>query len=256
MKVSIRELGAYLAFLFAPLMTPLWAGDIDHFIPPGVSFTRNTVLEGHVFAGTNDGWIGAPDFLLEAGICVPSGAIHPNCDGTPKLHVRGLLTRDVNDSPDLAVGRAEFRDPNGMACTPPHDGPTNCLPIDLPTGTPIGGWVWQAYGRRTDGSFGWWTYDPPAANYGQGRIAHIYAKTAGVQAVNSRPGTLLLGATPVNNPGNPVDRLAVMPDGRVCIYFPYTNGTPGWYEIRQGNPDSFAGGWRALVTRNDPDCAP
>jgi hypothetical protein len=178
MKVSIRELGAYLAFLFAPLMTPLWAGDIDHFIPPGVSFTRNTVLEGHVFAGTNDGWIGAPDFLLEAGICVPSGAIHPNCDGTPKLHVRGLLTRDVNDSPDLAVGRAEFRDPNGMACTPPHDGPTNCLPIDLPTGTPIGGWVWQAYGRRTDGSFGWWTYDPPAANYGQGRIAHIYAKTA------------------------------------------------------------------------------
>lgn len=241
--MTMRFLLAALHWLLA---WPVQAQDpLAPFIPPPDPTTPGTYIEGHLLGGRADAWPGAPDLLFRNTVTLPP-CTHFLCDGSPKLYARSLLLGEIGDGPDLALRRAG-----------PDGAPYNTTePAAVPSGTSLGPIYWMAYGGKYGGGLAW----NPAEGGGPssvGRNAQIYAKAVNAQTATNRAGEFFIGTTPPGNPGNPIDRFRITAAGRTCIFFIDTpDGTPGWYEIRQGKPDTFANGWRTLVTRNNPDCTP
>jgi len=78
-----------------------------------------------------------------------------------------------------------------------------------------------------------------------GRTAQIYSRTVGEQTAKSRAGSLHLATTPLNNNGNPVDRIVITEEGRVIL-----NTLAGMKEIQIGAADSCGTGYRCLRVPN------
>lgn len=225
MRLAAAALALLLAAPAAAQEDPL-----RHFIPPAFATTPGMFIPGHLMSGRPDVWPGAPDFLCRQTTRGP-GPEHPLQDGTPKCYARSMILGDIGDAPDLVLRRA---------------GPDNASPWAEPApvapGTAIGGLYWQAWGGRCDGTQGYW-----AGCGANGRNAQIFARAEGEQTGASRAGSLHLATTPHGNPGEPIERLVILPDGRVAVFVPEVGRLR---VIRAGAPDSCGTGYRCLRIEN------
>lgn len=167
-----------------------------------ISHLPNWVFEGNVYIGRPDAWQGAPDFLWRYQEARPTDYNHPNSFGSPKLHVRSLVTADLGDPPDIIMARAG-----------PGTAMYNGEPLPTEPTSALGSLQWMAWGGRCDEGYGW---RPGCFN--QGRNAHIYARSIGEQTGQSRAGELFLGTAPLGNPGNPLNRIQIMADGEIRFW--------------------------------------
>jgi len=212
------------------LVTLAHAQDTSKFVPSNAPTKVVTVLPGQVLAGRLDAWAGSPDFFCRQSVSDDVDVMHPLADGTPKCYAKGMVLGDIGDAPDLVLRRAG---PDRQAY--------NGDPAPVPGGVSLGGLYWQAWGGRCEpGQYGYWS-----GCGGMGRTAQIYSRTVGEQTAKSRAGSLHLATTPLNNNGNPVDRIVITEEGRVIL-----NTLAGMKEIQIGAADSCGTGYRCLRVPN------
>jgi hypothetical protein len=199
------------------------------FVPPNARSKKVQVIDRHLLWGRTDGWEGAPDFFCRQSDS-QSNVIHPLADGTPKCYAKGMILGDIGDAPDLVLRRAG-----------PDDAPYTARPQPVPAGTTLGTLYWQAWGERCEpGLYGYWS-----GCGGNGRTAQIYSRTAGEQTGASRAGSLHLATSPLENNGDPVDRVVIAADGEITLHTPV-----GMREVEVGPADSCGTGFRCLRVAN------
>jgi hypothetical protein len=225
----MKRLVSLVGVLFMSLSVDAQQDALRPFVPPNAQIKLGTVLTGQLLVGRTDAWPGAPDFFCRQSNS-QSNVNHPLADGTPKCYARSMVLADIGDAPDLVLRRAG-----------PDNTDYNASPAPIPGGTNLGGLYWQAWGERCErGQYGYWS-----GCGGNGRTAVIYSRTVGDQTGTSRAGSLHFATTPLENNGDPIDRLVISHDGRVII-----NTLAGMKEIELGDADSCGTGYRCLRVAN------
>ena len=162
------------------------------------------ITKSNFYVGPGDEWPGAPNFLVmleDRSTNDPGNLIQ---GGTGKTFARSLIVADKGDAPEIAIREAG----------PDNSQWTDWAAAPVEPGKNLGTIYWQAFGKTSAGTNGWWT-----GNGNNGRQVSLYARSCGQMTAQNRAGEFYIATSQLNNPGNPVPRINVNCDGKIRMNF-------------------------------------